>query len=96
MLIDKGISVGSTVTLKLTSGEEVIAKYNGESNDHYRISRPMTLSMSPKGLGMMPFVFTVDGDKEISINKPSVIMISVTDRQFADQYIQSTTGIALG
>lgn len=96
MLIDKGISAGSVVTLKLVSGEEIIAKYVEESSDSIKISKPMSLSMSPKGLGMMPFAFTVGGDKDISVFKTAVIMISVTDRQFADQFIQSTTGIALG
>lgn len=96
MLIDKGISAGSVVTLKLVSGEEIIAKYVEESSDSIKISKPMSLSMSPKGLGMMPFAFTVGGDKDISVFKTAVIMISVTDKQFADQFIQSTTGIALG
>jgi hypothetical protein len=96
MLIDKGISAGSVVTLKLVSGEEIIAKYVEDSSDSIKISKPMSLSMSPKGLGMMPFAFTVGGDKDISVFKTAVIMISVTDKQFADQFIQSTTGIALG
>ena len=96
MLIDKGISAGSVVTLKLVSGEKIIAKYVEDSSDSIKISKPMSLSMSPKGLGMMPFAFTVGGDKDISVFKTAVIMISVTDKQFADQFIQSTTGIALG
>ena len=61
MLIDKGISAGSVVTLKLVSGEEIIAKYVEDSSDSIKISKPMSLSMSPKGLGMMPFAFTVGG-----------------------------------
>ena len=27
MLIDKGVSEGEVITLKLTSGEEIVAKY---------------------------------------------------------------------
>ena len=96
MLIDKGISAGSVVTLKLVSGEEIIAKYVEDSSDSIKISRPMSLSMSPKGLGMMPFAFTVGTDKQVSVFKTSVIMISDTDKQFADQFLQNTTGIALG
>lgn len=96
MLIDKVISAGSVVTLKLVSGEEIIAKYVEESSDSIKISRPMSLSMSPKGLGMMPFAFTVNQDKEISVFKTAVISISSTDKQYADQFLQNTTGIALG
>jgi hypothetical protein len=51
--------------------------------------------MGPKGPGLMPYLFTVSPDKEVSLNKGTVVMIEATDKAFADQFIQSTTGIAL-
>jgi len=44
---------------------------------------------------MIPFMFTVNPDKELVIKKESVIALQSTDTQFADQYTQGTTGIAL-
>ncbi len=95
MLIDKGVSVGEVVTLKLTSGEELVAKLVEDGVLHYRLSKIMVLSMTPQGIGMMPYLFTVHPDKEIKLLKSTVTVIESSDKQFADQYLQGTTGIAL-
>ena len=95
MIIDKGVSVGEVVTLRLTTGEEIICKLVEDTATNVSISKPMVLSMGSQGLGMMPFIFTVHPDKNIKLAKASVVMMEATDKQFADQYIQSTTGIKL-
>jgi hypothetical protein len=43
----------------------------------------------------MPYLFTVHPDKEVKLNKQVVAMAEGTDKGFADQFIQSTTGIKL-
>lgn len=95
MLIDKEIQVGEVVTLKLAGGEEIISKLVDDTITHYKISKPLVLSMTQKGIGMMPFLFTVNPDKDIKISKNSVVVIEITDKEFADQYLHSTTGIAM-
>ena len=95
MLIDKGATVGEVVTLKLISGEEILAILVEEKSDSYRISKHLALSMTQKGIGMIPYLFTISPEKDIKINKSSVIVIEATDKEFADQYIQGTTGIKL-
>jgi hypothetical protein len=95
MLIDKGVSVGEVCTFRLSSGEEVIAKLTGETEKDYKVSKPMVLSMNAQGIGMIPFLFTVDMEKDIKINRVSIITVENTEKRFADQYIQNTTGIAV-
>lgn len=95
MLIDKGAVPGEVITLKLNNGEELVAKLISEDNNYYKLSRPLVLSMGPQGIGMIPFLFTINPDKEIKIAKTGVLVIEVSDKQFADQYIQGTTGIKL-
>ena len=95
MLIDKGVTIGEVVTIKLTSGEELIAKLVEEQASAYKISKPLVLSMNQKGLGMIPFLFTVNPDKDIKINKTAVVTIETTDSEFANQYLAGTTGIAM-
>ena len=95
MLIDKGVTIGEVVTLKLTSGEEIVAKLVDNGPMHYKLSHPQVIGMGPKGPGLMPYLFTVSPDKEVSLNKGTVVMIEATDKAFADQFSQSTTGIAL-
>jgi hypothetical protein len=95
MLIDKGVTIGEVVTLKLTSGEELVAKLVDNGPMHYTLSHPQVIGMGPKGPGLMPYLFTVSPDKEVKLSKGTVVVIEATDKEFADQFIQSTTGIAL-
>jgi hypothetical protein len=95
MLIDKGVTVGEIVTLKLTSGEELIAKLLDDGPMHYKLGRPLVLSMTQQGIGMVPYLFTVNPEKDVRLNKSTVTVVEATDKEFADQYTQGTTGIAL-
>lgn len=95
MLIDKGVSVGEVITLKLTSGEEIVAKLAEETATHYKLSRPMVIGMGPNGPGLMPYLFTVHPDKEIKLLKGTVTMAEATDVNFAKQFLESTSGIKL-
>ena len=95
MLISKGFAEGEVVTLKLTSGEELVAKLVEDGPMHYKLKNPQVIGMGPKGPGLMPYLFTVSTDREIKLAKATVTVAEPTDKQFADQFIESTTGIAL-
>lgn len=95
MLIDKGVMEGEVITFKLTSGEEIVAKLLENGPMYYKLSRPMVIGMGPKGPGLMPYLFTVHPDKEIKLAKSTVTVAEATDKTFADQFIETTTGIAL-
>jgi len=94
MLIDKGLSAGEVITIKLTSGEEIIAKLVEETDAYFKVSTPQVIAQGPKGVGLLPYLFTVHPDKEVKISKP-VVIAEPTDADFAKQFIQATTSIAL-
>lgn len=94
MLIDKGVTAGEVITIKLTSGEEIVAKLIEETDAYYKVSTPQVIAQGPKGIGLMPYLFTVHPEKEIKINKP-VAIAEPTDADFAKQFLQATTSIAL-
>jgi hypothetical protein len=95
MFISKGFSEGEVVTLKLTSGEEIVAKLVEDGPLHYKLKNPQVIGMGPKGPGLMPYLFTVNPNTEIKLQKSTVTVAEATDEQFAKQFIESTTGIAL-
>jgi hypothetical protein len=95
MLIDKGVTEGEVITIKLTSGEELIGKLVEEGPMHYKVSKPMVLTAGQQGLGMAPYLFTVNPEKDIKISKSTITVCEATDKQFADSYISGTTGIKL-
>lgn len=95
MLIDKGIAEGEVISVKLTSGEELIGKLVEDGPLYYKMNRLMVLSMSPQGIGMIPYMITANQSKDLKIFKASVVVAEATDKEFADAYIQQTTGIKL-
>jgi len=94
MLLSKPISVGETVSVKLISGEEIIARLEAENSDSIKVSKPLTISLGPQGLGMIPFMF-LNGSTTIDIKHAHILAMGVAKKEAADQYLQGTTGIAL-
>ena len=45
MLIDKGVTAGEVITLKLTSGEEIVAKLVEDGAGYYKLKNPQVLAM---------------------------------------------------
>ena len=95
MLIDKGVTPGEVITLKLTSGEEIVARLVEETPTHFKLSSPKVIGMGPQGPGLMPYLFTVSPDKDISLSKQTVTVVVASEKGFADQYLESTTKIKL-
>ena len=95
MLIDKGVVIGEVITLKLTSGEEIVAKLVDDGPVYYKLSKPMVIGMGQQGPGLMPYLFTVHPDKPVNLLKSTVTVAEATDTAFAKQFLESTTGIKL-
>jgi hypothetical protein len=95
MLIDKGPTIGDVVSLKLSSGEEIIARLDEQSDTEYKLGKPMVIAMGPNGPGLIPFMFTAGTQKSVPVSRRAVSVITASDKQFADQYISSTTGIQM-
>jgi hypothetical protein len=55
----------------------------------------MVIAMGPNGPGLLPYLFTVSPDKTIGLAKGTVTVAVTSDKQFASQYMQSTTNIQM-
>jgi hypothetical protein len=95
MLIDLPYKNGDTITIKTTSGEEIVARLEEENDKILKLHKPRAIMASGQGVGLGPFAFTVNPDADVQINKNTVVMIAKTDKEMASQYVQSTTGIAV-
>lgn len=95
MLFEKKFTSSDTVTMKLSNGEEIISRFVEETENTYLISKPMTISVTNSGLGLIPFLFTADVETDFTLNKNNVLTIVRSEKQFADQYVQATTGIKI-
>lgn len=94
MLIEKPITEGDVVSLKLLNGDEIIARFDGETATEIKINRPLAITAGAQGLGMIPWVFLADKET-YTIQKSHVFVMVPSKKDAANQYMQGTTGIAL-
>ena len=93
MIIDKGLTAGDVVTLKLTSGEELGARLQEDHAEYYKLSKVMVIAMGQHGPGLMPYLFTAPQDATIKLSKSTVTVATLTEKSFATQYLQSTSSV---
>lgn len=93
MLIEAPYKNGDIVTIKLSSGEELVGKLEEEKADSYRVKTPLTLVMSQQGVGLQQYLFTGDPEKAYDFKHANVMTITKTIKQFAEAYQQQTSGI---
>jgi hypothetical protein len=94
MLLSKSIATGDVVSIKLINGDEIIARLEADDHNGITIDRPLALTMSGGGLGMIPWIFL--GDKStVTLKREHVFVMVPSKKDAADQYMQGTTGIAL-
>ena len=89
------INEGDTVSIKFTSGEEIIARFVSDDGAVVNIQRPMALVNLASGIGLGPFMFTVPQHGEFKIVKNNVVTWAKTEVNMAKKYGEGTTGLKL-
>ena len=89
------METGKTYTIKLNSGEELIAKVKEVhlGQGCIVVTNPVSIAPGQQGMQMIPSMFTADIDKEIRINTSSISLYAFTEESIADKYLEATTGI---
>lgn len=95
MIIETPYKDGDTITFKTVAGEEVIARLVEEKPDTLKVSKPLALTATQQGLGLVPFTFTVSPDANLIVNKNTLVFVAKTEKDMASQYVQQTTGLAV-
>lgn len=95
MILSKGYAANDIVSFKLTSGEEMIARFSEETESTFFVTKPVNLIPTPQGsLGMVPAMFSADLiNTKISLNKAAVAMHAHAKKDVADEYVRGTSGI---
>lgn len=93
--IEKDLKENDVVSLKLSSGEEVISRYVSMDGDNYIVKNPMVLVAGPQGLGMQPFMLSVKADGKFTMQSKNIMCAKRTEEELAKQFIQQTTGLTV-
>lgn len=95
MLVDAGFKANDVVSIKLSTGEEVISRFDSKDDSTYTIKQPMVILAGPQGLGMQPFMFSAGQDTAFTLSAKNVICAAKTETELAKQYISQTSGLVL-
>lgn len=88
------IEINKIYTIKLLTGEEVVAKVSEVHADHILLQQPILAMLTPQGLQLMPALFTANQDKSVRLNIGSWALLAETREDIRNSWIQATTGIA--
>jgi hypothetical protein len=89
-------TIGEVYTLKLNSGEELIAKIIADEVDGYIIiSNPVSVAPGPQGMGLVPSLFTANPDSQTKLNTMSIAIFALTEENVKAKYLEATTGITV-
>lgn len=88
---------GKTYTLKLNSGEELIAKVVDVFTEEHtiKITDPVSIAPAQNGMQMIPSMFTAAPGLLVTLNTNSVAMHAETEDSVRMKYIEATTGIKI-
>ena len=94
-MLKKLVKKNDTVTIKLSSGEEIIGEFIEETDTEIVINKPTVLTAAQQGVQFMPWILTAE-DQRIPISKRHVAAAPmVVKDEVSKAYTQSTTNIAL-
>lgn len=90
------MEAGKVYTIKLNSGEELVAKVTDVSDkDSISVSDPVSIAPTQQGMQMIPSIFTADPAQSVTINTKNISMYAETEDSVKMKYIEATTGIKI-
>lgn len=95
MLIETELKANDVVSFKLSSGEEIISRFDSKDDTKYIVKNPMVIIAGPQGLGMTPFMFSVSPDSKYTLSTNTIMCAMKTEGELAKQYIAQVSGLVL-
>jgi hypothetical protein len=89
------ITIGEVWTLKLNSGEELVARVNDIQGNQLLLHDPLSIAPGPQGVGLIPSLFTADPKGEVRLNLHSIAMYAPAESSIKAKYLEATTGIVV-
>lgn len=98
MLVISNFKKGDVVTIKLSTGEELVTRFDSSTADDLKVVKPTVLTLNPQnGQAMLiPWLMSIDAhnSEPVSIKGSQIVATAKTIKGLADNYIQNTSGIA--
>ena len=97
MLVTSNFKKSDVVTIKLSTGEEIVARFDADTGSELKVVKPTVLTVNPQSGGAMliPWLMSIDAHSSdpVVIEKNQIVAVSKPHKGIADSYMRSTTGI---
>lgn len=97
MFIKKNIEKGSIIAIKLTTGDEIIAKVvsHDVGADKLVITKPIAVGLAPNGaVAFIPFMIGAKEDAELTFDlRHHIVTYANAREELKNAYIENTSGI---
>jgi hypothetical protein len=87
------IEVGKVYSIRLTSGEEVVAKIKAEDESGFIVESMLAILPTKTGLQFVPPMFSNELEGEMFIRRSLIGLMSSTREDVEIAYVESVTGI---
>ena len=94
MLVQSPYKANDTVSIKITSGEEIVGRLVEETSEYVRLKKPMMVVAAGQGIGLAPYMFT-SASEDMSFNKDLIVTMTATVADINTKYLETTTGLKL-
>lgn len=97
MLVTSNYKKGDVVTIKLSTGEEIVSRFESLDADSLKLVKPTVLTLNPQnGQAMLiPWLMSIDAHSSdpVTIKANQIVATGKPVKTLADSYTQNTTGI---
>ena len=95
MLMQRPKKKCSVISIKIITGEEIIARLEEEGDTGLKVTKASVVAPNPNGgLGLVPWMMSSAPDK-ITINNTSIVAYSATVDEIADKFTEATSEIQI-
>jgi len=81
------------VTIKINTGEEVVAKIREQDDSTVTLDRPVVIMISQQGLAFGAFAPTMESANGVAINKSAIVTIGACIDKVATEYSNAVSPI---
>lgn len=94
MLLEKPLQANDVISIKLLTGEEMIARFQSETETELVVTKASVIAANPNGMGLLPWMLSAS-PREIKLNKQTVITFAKTEKEIADKFTEMTSEIKM-
>tara|TARA_B100000497_G_C7614268_1_gene368893 strand:- start:305 stop:628 length:324 start_codon:yes stop_codon:yes gene_type:complete len=99
MLVTSNFKKNNAISIKLGTGEEVVARFHTSTRDELKVTKAKVLTLNPQtGAAMLiPWLMSTDAENNdvVTINNAQVVALAKPSEGLATSYINSTSSVKM-